>query len=469
MRVDVIMPQMGESIAEGTLTKWLKKVGDRVARDEPIFEISTDKVDAEIPAPSAGTLVEVKVGEGQTVPVNTVVAFIETEASAAAGATKPATAPAGARPSPATAAASARAPEAARPAAPASAAPPSPGRPAAAASGPLPVAAGEIPRAATLAGSGAGPDELRRVRSSPVVRRIAREHQVDIARLQGSGIGGRVTKKDILAALERSGPAAAAMAGVAPRGAAAAQAPAGPAVHRPVFAPGDRVTVEPLSTMRRKIAEHMVLSRRTSAHVTTVFEVDMHRVMRLRDEHKQAFEARHGVKLTPTTFFVKAAVEALKAFPVVNASIDGDTVVYKKDIHVGVAVALDWGLIVPVIKDAGDRTLSGIAKAIVDLADRARNRKLQPDEVQGGTFTITNPGAFGGLFGTPIINQPQVAIMGVGSIDKRVVVVDDAIAIHPTVHLSLSFDHRLIDGAVADQFMAHIKTALEEAHFPEVV
>jgi len=462
MRVDVIMPQMGESIAEGTLTRWLKKVGDRVARDEPIFEISTDKVDAEIPAPAAGSLVEIKVGEGQTVPVNTVVAFIETEASAAASATKPAAAPAAGRPA-VSAAAPPRASETPRPSAPA---PPSASRPAASPVGPLPAATGMIPRAAQMAAAGAGAEELRRVRSSPVVRRIAREHQVDIGRLQGTGIGGRVTKKDILTALEHGGSPAAAPAGAAlsrPAG------PAGPAIHRPAFAPGDRVAVEPLSTMRKKIAEHMVLSRRTSAHVTTVFEVDMQRVMRLREEHRQAFESRHGVKLSPTAFFVKAAVEALKAFPVVNSSIDGDNVVYKKDIHVGVAVALDWGLIVPVIKNAGDRTLSGIAKAIVDLADRARNRKLQPDDVQGGTFTITNPGSYGALFGTPIISQPQVAIMGVGSIAKRVVVVDDAIAVRPTVYLSLSFDHRLIDGAVADQFMAHIRTALEEARFPEVL
>jgi len=467
MRVDVIMPQMGESIAEGTLTRWLKKVGDRVARDEPIFEISTDKVDAEIPAPAAGSLVEIQVGEGETVAVNTIVAFIETEAGAAASASKSSaagrsTAPAAAPP---------RAPETTRPSGPApAAATPATSRPASSAAGPPPAATGEIPRAAQMAASGAGPEDLRRVRSSPVVRRIAREHQVDIARLQGTGIGGRVTKKDILTVLERGGGAGAVAAAGRPGiEAGGTAAPAGPAVHRPAFAPGDRTAVEPLSAMRKKIAEHMVLSRRTSAHVTTVFEVDMHRVMRLREEHRQAFESRHGIKLTPTAFFVKAAVEALKAFPVVNSSIDGDNVVYRKDIHIGVAVALDWGLIVPVIKNAGDRTLSGLAKAIVELADRARSRKLQPDDVQGGTFTITNPGSYGALFGTPIISQPQVAIMGVGSIAKRVVVVDDAIAVHPTVHLSLSFDHRLIDGAVADQFMAHIKTTLEEARFPEVL
>ncbi len=439
MRVDVIMPQMGESIAEGTLTKWLKKVGDKVARDEPIFEISTDKVDAEIPSPAAGVLAVVKVKEGETVPVNTVVALIEAEGGAAvsAGAAPPA-----ARPGPA----------APREAAPARLAPPV----SAAGAG-----AGEIPRAAHLAGAGVTVEELRRVRSSPVVRKIAREHDIDIGRIPGTGIGGRVTKKDVLSALEGAG--ARASAAAAPGAAAAAPAA------RPVYAPGERVSVVPMTPMRRKIAEHMVLSRRTSAHVTTVFEVDMTRVMRLREEHRQAFQERHGVRLTVTPFLVKAAVEALKAFPVVNASIDGDNVVYKKDVHVGIAVALEWGLIVPVVKNADDRSLSGIAKAVSDLADRARNRKLLPDEIQGGTFTITNPGVFGSLFGTPIINQPQVAIMGVGAIAKRPVVVNDAIGIRSMVYLSLSFDHRLLDGAIADQFMAHVKETLQEGKFPEIV
>ncbi len=439
MRVDVIMPQMGESIAEGTLTKWLKKTGDKVARDEPIFEISTDKVDAEIPSPAAGVLAEVKVQEGQTVPINTVVALIETEAGAAASAGKSAPAP--------------------PPARSAAAAPPARG------TAPSGAPAGAIPPAATLAGSGATVDELRRIRSSPVVRKIAREQNVDIGRIQGTGIGGRVTKKDILAALGGAGqPAAAATRAPA----SAPGAPAmGPATARPAYAPGERVVVEPMSAMRRKIAEHMVQSRRTSAHVTTVFEIDLHRVMALKDELGPAFQERHGVKLTPTAFFVKAAIDALKAFPVVNASIDGDNIVYKKDINIGIAVALDWGLIVPVIKGADDLSPSGVAKAIADLAERARGKKLTPEEVQGGTFTITNPGIYGGLFGTPIISQPQVAIMGVGAIRKQVVVVEgDAIAIHPIVHLALSFDHRLIDGAVADQFMAHIKATLEAGTFP---
>jgi len=454
MRVDVIMPQMGESIAEGTLTRWLKKPGDKVARDEPIFEISTDKVDAEIPAPSAGVLAEIKVQEGQTVPINTVVAQIETEAGAAAAAGKAASAP------PPPAAQTAPPP---KPAAAVSAgdgkelsmrATPAPPPPVAA----PPVGAREVPKAAALIGSGASVEDLRRVRSSPVVRKIAQEHNIDISRIPGTGTAGRVTKGDILRTIEGGGAA---------RAGAVAAAPPRAAV--PAFAPGERVSVVPMSAMRRKIAEHMVMSRRTSAHVTTVFEVDMSRVMKLRAEHQEAFQGRHGVKLTPTPFLVKAAVEALKAFPDLNASIDGETIVYKKDINVGIAVALDRGLIVPVLKHADDLSLSGIAKAVTDLAERARTKRLTPDEVQGGTFTITNPGSFGSLFGTPIINQPQVAILGVGAIQKRVAVVDDAIAIRPMVFLDLSFDHRLIDGAVADQFMAHIKKTLQDGAYSEIV
>ncbi len=273
-----------------------------------------------------------------------------------------------------------------------------------------------------------------------------------------------MTKRDILEVIEGGGSGAAAPA---PGGATAPAVRA--ATPAPVFAPGERVTVVPMSAMRKKIAEHMLMSRRTSAHVTTVFEVDMGRVMKLRAEHQQAFMERHGVKLTPTPFMVKAAVEALKAYPVVNASIDGDNIVYKKDINIGIAVALDWGLIVPVVKHADDMSLSGIAKTVTDLAERARSKRLTPNEVQDGTFTITNPGIFGSLFGTPIINQPQVAILGVGAIQKRVVVVDDAIAIRPMVFLDLSFDHRLIDGAVADQFMAHLKATLQEGKFTEIV
>jgi len=491
MRVDVIMPQMGESIAEGTLTRWLKKPGDKVARDEPIFEISTDKVDAEIPSPAAGTLVEIKVQEGQTVPINVVVAQIETEAGAAAGAGKaaaqpegPKAAPEGAKAAPAAQAPAAKQPPAAsaKPAVPAGGgsdgrdrapqaeAPAAPSAPAS--WGPGPSASREIPKASSLAGSGSTVDDLRRVRSSPVVRKIAQEHHVDISRLAGTGVSGRVTKKDILAAIEGGAATAARAAGAPDR--SASPAPAAAAASRssapaPVYAPGQRSSIVPMTAMRKKIAEHMIASRRTSAHVTTVFEVDMSRVMRLREEHKQAFQERHGVKLTPTPFMVRAAVEALKAFPEINASIEGDNVVYKKDMNIGIAVALDWGLIVPVLKHADDLSLSGIAKAVADLAERARTKKLSPDDVQGGTFTITNPGIFGSLFGTPIISQPQVAILGVGVIEKRVVVVQDAIGIRPMVFLALSFDHRLIDGAVADQFMAHIKATLEQGKFAEIV
>jgi 2-oxoglutarate dehydrogenase E2 component (dihydrolipoamide succinyltransferase) len=451
MRVDVIMPQMGESIAEGTLTKWLKKPGDKVARDEPIFEISTDKVDAEIPSPSAGILAEVKVQEGQTVPINTVVALIETEAGAAASAGARAEKPQAAQvqepgPKPA--------PQAASPQAPKSAAAPAP---VPAASSRPPVGGRvEFPKAAAMAAEGASAEEIRRVRSSPVVRKIAEERQIDIGRIQGSGSGGRVTKRDVLQAIE-GGPASA----------APASGHSEPA-HVPAYAQGERVEIVPMTNMRRKIAEHMILSQRTSAHVTQVTEVDVHKTMKLRARHKQAFEEQNGAPLTVTAFMVKAAAEALKAFPVVNSSIDGDTIVYKKDFNIGIAVALDRGLIVPVIKNAGDLSLSGIAKAVRDLAERARNKKLSPDEVQGGTFTITNPGIFGSLFGTPIINQPQVAIMGVGSIDKRPVVIDDAIAIHHICYMTLSFDHRLIDGAVGAQFMGHVKDTLQEARFPDL-
>jgi len=465
MRVDVIMPQMGESIAEGTLTKWLKKAGEKVARDEPIFEISTDKVDAEIPAPAAGTLVDIKVQEGQTVAINTVVAYIETEAGAAATAgaattAAPASKPAPAAPAPAAPSRPAPVPPAASAPAPAV---PTSQRPAASAPASAPVATGrvEFPRASAMAAAGASADEIRRVRSSPVVRKMAMEHQLDISRIPGTGVGGRVSKQDVLAVLA-SGVATMTAPG------AAAPAPFPSAAAAPAYAPGERVRVVPMTAMRKKIAEHMIQSRRTSAHVTTVFEVDLHRTMQLRERARAAFEERHGVRLTVTPLMMRAAVEALKAFPVVNASVDGDNIVYKKDINIGVAVALDWGLIVPVVKQAEDLSLSGIAKAVNDLADRARNKKLAPDEVQGGTFTITNPGIFGSLFGTPIIPQPQVAIMGVGAIVKRVVVVDDAITIHPMVYLALSFDHRLLDGAVADQFMAHIKKTLEGADFPEL-
>jgi pyruvate dehydrogenase E2 component (dihydrolipoyllysine-residue acetyltransferase) len=456
---DVIMPQMGESIAEGTVTKWLKSVGDRVERDEPLFEISTDKVDAEIPSPAAGVLKEIRVQPGTTVPVNTVVAVVAAERGAAEA---PAARPA-APPPPA--------PEAR----PQAAAPPvqyqiegeSPAPPPPASQAPPPLAP-DKPRSEMT------PEEMRLTRSSPVVRKIAAEHQVDIRSIPGTGIGGRVTKQDILGHIERPGaplgapqpadqPAPPPSAGVPPppppaRPAAAARPTAPPG---PPAAGAARIEVVPMSPIRRKTAEHMVLSKRTSAHVSTVFEVEMTRVDQLRQKHKASFEQR-GVRLTYTPFILKAVVDGLKAFPVLNSSIDGDNIVYHKDINLGVAVALDWGLIVPVIHHADEKNVLGLARTAHDLADRARAKKLKVEEVQGGTFTVTNPGGFGSLFGTPIINQPQVAILDVGTIEKRPVVRDDAIAIRTMCYLALTFDHRLVDGADADRFMAHVKKTLQE-------
>ena len=441
MSTDVIMPQMGESIAEGTIVKWLKAVGDKVIRDEPLFEISTDKVDAEIPSPASGTLLEIKVVEGQTVGINTVVAIIGEGGGAEA---------------PAPAAAEAVA-------APVAAPEPAPAVPASEVSGtapappPPPAAPVEPPQPAAASGS---VEELRRTRSSPLVRKLAEEHGVDISAVTGTGISGRVTKADILAYVE-SGGAKAAPAGSAhaPAAPSAPSAPAVPEVVRPTFKPGERVRVEPMSIMRRRIAENMVASRRTSAHVNTVFEMDCTKLVEVRNKLKGQYEA-DGAKLTYTPMIIKAVVDSLKAFPILNASIQGDDIVYKQDINVGIAVALDWGLIVPVIKRADEQSLLGLSRSVSDLAERARTKRLKPEEVQDGTFTITNPGIYGGLFGTPIINQPQVAILGVGAIEKRAVVINDAIAIRTMSFFALSFDHRLIDGAVADQFMAHLKIGL---------
>ena len=493
---DVIMPQMGESIAEGTITKWLKKVGDKVERDEPLFEISTDKVDAEIPAPAPGILQEIKVEAGATVAINTVVAVI-----AAEGATV-ATAPAAVGPAPVPLPV---------PPPPAFSTPPVAMAAAAAPVVPAPVFNLEPPvtplRAVPHPAPPAPPppekaraemsvDELRQSRSSPLVRKIASEHNVDIRDLQGSGISGRVTKQDILGHLEgrtampapapeappfvaapptlvpppASVPPPPPRAAVPPpapplpvapaRSAAAAPAPAPAPPPRPQG--GARVEVVPMSPIRRKTAEHMVLSKRTSAHVATVFEIDMTRVDQLRHKYRAAYEERSGLRLTYLPFILKATVDALKAFPVLNASIDGDNVLYRKDINLGIAVSLDWGLIVPVIHNADEKNVLGLARAVGDLADRARAKKLKVDEVQGGTFTITNPGVFGSLFGTPIINQPQVAILGIGTIEKRPVVRDEAIAIRTMAYFCLSFDHRLVDGADADRFMAQLKKGLQE-------
>jgi 2-oxoglutarate dehydrogenase E2 component (dihydrolipoamide succinyltransferase) len=458
MSTEVVMPQMGESIAEGTITKWLKKVGERVERDEPLFEISTDKVDAEIPSPAAGTLTEVRFKEGETVEVNTVVALLDggqpavAEAAAPKPVEPPAPAPAPAPPQ-----------QAAPPPSPAPAPPPPPVQAPVQAKPPAPPA--PEPK---KDGSAATAEELRRTKSSPLVRKIAQEHGVDISQLEGTGLSGRVTKNDILSFIE-SGTAP---GGPAPRTAAPAPAPA--PVQEPVAPPppkpqvGDRV--EQMSVMRKKIAEHMVLSRRTSAHVTTVYEIDMTRVARLRDQHRDEFYQRTGTKLTFMPFIFEAVNKALRKFPIFNAQVNGEQIIYKQDINLGMAVALDWGLIVPVIKRADDLSISGLARIANDLADRARTKQLKPDEVTGGTFTITNPGVFGGLFGTPIINQPQLAILGVGKIEKRAKVMttpdgDDFIGIRWMAYFALSFDHRVIDGADAERFLAFVKEQLEAGDF----
>jgi pyruvate dehydrogenase E2 component (dihydrolipoamide acetyltransferase) len=424
MATDVVMPQMGESIAEGTIVRWIKKVGDKVDRDEPLFEISTDKVDAEIPSPAAGVVSEIRVKEGETVPINSVVAVIGDAGSkpASAAAASAATAPASAAAAP-TAATAPQAAETPKPA------------------------------AAPSNGNSSTGDAIRE-RSSPLVRKIAREHHVDISQIHGTGIAGRVTKDDILGFIGQAG-----QEGREGREGQVSQAgQVSQTAHAVMPSAGDRV--EKMSVMRKRIAEHMVLSRRTSAHVHSVFEVNFSRIDQIRRARKAEFE-QSGAKLTYMSFIIKAAVDALRAVPIVNASVDGDSVVYHQDVNVGIAVALDWGLIVPVIKKADEKNLVGLSRAVVDLATRARGKQLKPDEVAGGTFTITNPGVFGALFGMPIINQPQVAILGVGNVEKRPVVIDDAIAIRTMAYLTLGYDHRVIDGAVADEFMSMVKKTLE--------
>lgn len=436
MATDVVMPQMGESIAEGTIVRWIKKIGDAIDKDEPLFEISTDKVDAEIPSPGAGVLLDIKVKEGETVPVNSVVAVIGGAGEKPAAAAKaPAAAVPEAAPVPPPAA-KAPAPAAAVPAAPVAAVPAAP------APAPAPARAGG---AATL-------EDLRRTRSSPVVRRIAKEHGVDFSQLNGTGVSGRVTKKDILAFIE---------SGQAARPAAPAAGTPIPMVPPPpAYAPGENVRIEKMGIMRRKIAEHMVMSVHTSPHVYSAYEVDFGRIDEIRKKKKAEYEAA-GAKLTYTVFLAKATVDTIRQFPFANASLDGDNIVYKRDVNLGIAVALEQGLIVPVIRNADERNMLGLARAIQDLAHRARTKQLKPEDVQGGTFTITNPGIFGALFGLPIISQPQVAILGVGSIDKRVVVVDDMIAVRPMCYLTLGYDHRLIDGADAGRFLLALKERLQ--------
>ena len=494
MSTEVVMPQMGESIAEGTITKWLKKVGDRVERDEPLFEISTDKVDAEIPSPAAGVLTEIKFKEGETVEVNKVVAVLDggegasgsNGGASAAEVSAPASQAAVSSeppPTPPTApaeqpAAQAKAQQAAKPSATASTSAassakseesqtttPSVSQPTQA---PPPAPAPskrDNGREQTV-------EELRRTKSSPLVRNIAREHGIDISRLEGTGMSGRVTKNDILSFIESGAALTPQQAMRAGAPAATPTIPQAPPVQAPapVTTPAAEDRVEQMSVMRKKIAEHMTLSRRTSAHVTTVYEIDMTRIARLRDEHKREFQERTGTKLTFMPFIFQAVTTAIRKFPIFNAQVSGDQIIYKRDINLGMAVALDWGLIVPVIKRADDLSISGLARAANDLADRARAKQLKPDEVAGGTFTITNPGVFGGLFGTPIINQPQVAILGVGVIEKRPKVItseegDDYIAIRQMAYFALTFDHRIIDGSDAEKFLGYVKEILEAGSF----
>ena len=428
MPTDVVMPQMGESIFEGTITKWLKKPGDKVQRDEPLFEISTDKVDAEIPAPASGVLQEIKVSEGNTVQVNTVVGVIgEGNGASASAPPKAAAAPPPAAPAP-----------------------------------PAKQEAPATPPAPAPAAASHDEEEDSDVRSSPLVRKLAREHNVDLTKVTGTGTGGRVTKQDVLNFVER-GPSVAPQS--APPAAAQPSAPATRATSAPAPAviPGDLV---PMSNMRKIIAQRMIESRRTSAHVHCMFEVDITRIVNLRNKLKNGFEQRYGARLTFMPFFVRAAIIALQQYPIVNASLEGDNIRYHKHVNAGIAVALDWGLIVPVLKGADELNFLGLQRGITDLGQRSRTKKLMPSDVEGATFTITNPGQFGAVFGLPIINQPNVAIMGIGGITKQPTVVtdsdgNDSIAIRSVVHLTLGYDHRIIDGAVADQFMALVKKTLE--------
>jgi pyruvate dehydrogenase E2 component (dihydrolipoyllysine-residue acetyltransferase) len=481
MATEVVMPQMGESIAEGTITKWMKNVGDHVDRDEPLFEISTDKVDAEIPSPAAGTLTEIRFKEGETVEVNTVVAMLDGDGA------QPAAKPEASAPAKESAPTKT---ESSIPASPKAEAPaaverPKPvittterGAPTAAPPAhktevkPLVKKSEPTPAAPTSRddGSATSAEELRRTKSSPLVRKIAEEHGIDIKSLEGTGMSGRVTKNDILSFIESGAPAQAPAASAKPASSQSAP-PAGAATPPlPATKPLEGDRVEQMSVMRKKIAEHMVLSRRTSAHVTTVYEIDMTKIAKLRDENRSAFSVRTGTKLTYMPFIFKAVTNAIRKFPAFNSQISGDQIIYKRDINLGMAVALDWGLIVPVIKRADDLSISGLARAANDLAERARTKQLKPDEVAGGTFTITNPGVFGGLFGTPIINQPQVAILGVGKIEKRAKVLtssdgEDYIAIRQMAYFALSFDHRIIDGADAEKFLAYVKEQLEGGQF----
>jgi len=466
MPTDVIMPQMGESIFEGTITKWLKKPGEKVERDEPLFEISTDKVDAEIPSPAAGVLKEIKVSEGQTVPIQTVVGVIDggggasaPTASAQAVAQQESRQRTDEKPAPASAPSRA---ETARADSAKTSAAQAPAQPA--------------PRPQPAAPATTAPAPQRpsgeKIRSSPLVRRLAKENSIDLSRVPGTGAGGRISKRDIMAAIEGG---TAPQPAPAPSYAAPAQRPSAPPPAIPPApaqisfesaVPRERMyfgnySVEPMSVMRQRIAEHMVISKRVSPHVYSIDEADVTGLVKLRNQKKEEFERTTGSKLTYMPFFIRAAVEALRAFPAVNSSVDGTNIVFHRECNIGIAVALDWGLIVPVVKNAEEKNFLGLQRAINDLAERARSKRLKPEEVQEGTFSITNPGVFGGLMGLPVISQPNVAILGLGTIEKRPVVVDDAIAIRSMVYLTLSYDHRIVDGAVAHQFMGKIKHFLE--------
>ena len=427
MPTDIVMPQMGESIFEGTITKWLKKPGDKVQRDEPLFEISTDKVDAEIPAPASGILQDIKVVEGNTVQVNTVVGTIAGDGEAASS----------------------------RPAAQTTVPQPAPSTPQKKEAPPT-----VAPSAIAETETGTREETDDHARSSPLVRKIAREHDVNLSQVTGTGMGGRITKQDIMAFLEKpqsaAAPPPASSSVSAPSPLPRSSAP-------PASIPGDLV---PMTQMRKIIAQRMIESRRTSAHVHAMFEVDITRIVQLRNKTKSAFEQRHGARLTFMPFFVRAVIIALQQFPIVNASLEGENIRYHRHVNVGIAVALDWGLIVPVLKNADELNFLGLQRGISDLGERSRTKKLKPEEVEGSTFTVTNPGQFGAVFGLPIINQPNSAILGVGGITKAPLVVtdddgNDSIAIRSVVHLTLGYDHRLIDGAVADQFMALVKKTLE--------
>jgi pyruvate dehydrogenase E2 component (dihydrolipoamide acetyltransferase) len=437
MAVEVVMPQMGESIFEGTVTKWLKKPGDRVQRDEPLFEISTDKVDAEIQSPASGVLQEIKVSEGQTVPIRTVVAIIDDGGTAPQGG-----------------------PESKPAAASKETAPPTPQqRTDSAAAPPQPAAEDD-----------SGP-------ITPLVRRLAREHNVDLSSVRGTGAGGRITKQDVLAAAATNpaAPLASATAPVPPGAALPSPAaPAGPSsgaspvphVALESAVPRERIyfgryEVQPMTVMRQRIAEHMVLSKRVSPHVYSLDEADMTRIIGLRDGAKDEFEKRNKTKLTVMPFFVRACAIALRAFPMVNSSVDGTSIVLHNDINIGIAVALDPGLIVPVLKRADEKNFTDLQRAVTDLAERARSKKLHPEEVHESTFSITNPGVFGGLMGLAVINQPNVAILAIGAIQKRPVAVNDAVAVRSMVYLTLSYDHRAVDGAIAHQFLSQVKRHLE--------